>query len=1073
MLRRRELRVKPNLPVLGPEARSRTAGRERVARRQVDFEELGDGRFRVNGLELEPGEVLVERVGLEGWAVAAEDGLTVALDTTLDDELRLEARLNDLIRDVQVLRKETGLEIVDRIRLWIPDAELLAFDGSHRRGDAGALGRAGPRAPARAGLTHVDSRGPLQRPLARARIAVVTAALVLLAAAPSALAGEPPNPHDPCSSAGRDSCGTTGVGFYDTYRYGLRWFGDYRGAVTGEKQTFCIDLQYWYPSPSYRYRALTGSTLVNRDGETVSLEHRRRMAYAMWTFGRTDNPNRQAAVMLYVHSLVGAARPGEVDPRAVNDAVAELYTQIAADSVKYHGPYRVTVDMPGRLRVGERGTATVRVLSASGAPVPDVELRLSGTGARVASSASTGADGVASVAFTPTTAASVTLDAQTEPVAATLPVVYAPTKPAPAANGQRLAAPSSQVVTGTGTTTAFKAHVGVASTAEPATLVVGATSRDKVTIADVDASYAVTVSARLYGPFRSTGAIACNGTPAWEGQWKAAGPGTYTTPAVKLTKPGWYVYRQVVPESAGYLGVTTNCTEPTERVKVDAQPAVHTTAKQQSGASGAQVTDTVVVTGLAGEDATVQAALYGPFPTGDAISCGGTPVWKGTVDAHGDGTYTTDAFALTEPGYYTYRESIVASEFVRGAETACADSAETTILPGTPQVKTQISKQQIRPGAALSDKVIVSGIGGLAVTVKVALYGPFQTHGGISCSGTPLWTGTLVAKGNGTYTTAATTIEKVGYYTYRESIAAAPQNAAFTGTCAAEAETTLATAAPTVGTLVSADVVVPGARISDAITVSGLGSSAAKIGVELFGPFATRAAIKCTGKPYATGEVVAHGDGTVHTQAVVLRTAGFYVYREKLAATDLIAAATTDCGLVGETSLARPLIITGRNDVTAGRRVASADPLTPTRVTFASLGIDAPVSPAGIDLKQGVLDVPPHITHLGWWLDGMTPGSTSGAVLIAGHVDSAAAGAGAFFRLKEAKKGDRIQVTTKNGRTFTYRVTSVQTMPKQNLPTGIFSRNGGPRLVLVTCGGPFDPSIRRYRDNVVVTAVPA
>ena len=95
--------------------------------REGQFEELEGGRFRVDGHELEPDEVLVERVGLDGWAVAAEDGLTVALDTTLDDELRLEARLLDLIRAVQVLRKETGLDVIDRIRLWIPDEELLAF----------------------------------------------------------------------------------------------------------------------------------------------------------------------------------------------------------------------------------------------------------------------------------------------------------------------------------------------------------------------------------------------------------------------------------------------------------------------------------------------------------------------------------------------------------------------------------------------------------------------------------------------------------------------------------------------------------------------------------------------------------------------------------------------------------------------------------------------------------------------------------------------------------------------------------------------------------------------------------
>jgi isoleucyl-tRNA synthetase len=121
-----EVRVKPNLPVLGPKLGAALRDvREALA--EGRFEELAEGRFRVDGHELEPDEVLVERVGLEGWAVASENGVTVALDTSLDDELRLEARLNDLVRDVQVLRKETGLEITDRIRLWIPDGELLQF----------------------------------------------------------------------------------------------------------------------------------------------------------------------------------------------------------------------------------------------------------------------------------------------------------------------------------------------------------------------------------------------------------------------------------------------------------------------------------------------------------------------------------------------------------------------------------------------------------------------------------------------------------------------------------------------------------------------------------------------------------------------------------------------------------------------------------------------------------------------------------------------------------------------------------------------------------------------------------
>jgi isoleucyl-tRNA synthetase len=116
-----ELRVKPNLPILGPRL-----GKELRAVQQVlqagEFEELEGGRFRAAGHELEPDEVLVERGGREGWAVAGADGVTVALDTTLDDELVLEGRVLDLIRLVNTMRKEQGLELTDRIVLTVPDA---------------------------------------------------------------------------------------------------------------------------------------------------------------------------------------------------------------------------------------------------------------------------------------------------------------------------------------------------------------------------------------------------------------------------------------------------------------------------------------------------------------------------------------------------------------------------------------------------------------------------------------------------------------------------------------------------------------------------------------------------------------------------------------------------------------------------------------------------------------------------------------------------------------------------------------------------------------------------------------
>jgi isoleucyl-tRNA synthetase len=121
-----ELRVKPNLPVLGPKL-GPVLRDVRAALQEGRFEALDGGRFRVDGHVLEPNEVLVEHVGKEGWAVAADDGLTVALDTGLDDELLREGRVLDLIHTVNAMRREAGLDLTDRIRVWIPDEALLAY----------------------------------------------------------------------------------------------------------------------------------------------------------------------------------------------------------------------------------------------------------------------------------------------------------------------------------------------------------------------------------------------------------------------------------------------------------------------------------------------------------------------------------------------------------------------------------------------------------------------------------------------------------------------------------------------------------------------------------------------------------------------------------------------------------------------------------------------------------------------------------------------------------------------------------------------------------------------------------
>jgi len=126
--RQAQVLLKPNLPLLGPRL-----GAKLPAVRSA----LAEGRFRVEGgvIHVE-GEVLSteevireHRPVHEGWASASDGTLSVEIDPTLDDELLREGRALDLIRRLNELRKEAGLELTDRIVVTLPAsaADLLAY----------------------------------------------------------------------------------------------------------------------------------------------------------------------------------------------------------------------------------------------------------------------------------------------------------------------------------------------------------------------------------------------------------------------------------------------------------------------------------------------------------------------------------------------------------------------------------------------------------------------------------------------------------------------------------------------------------------------------------------------------------------------------------------------------------------------------------------------------------------------------------------------------------------------------------------------------------------------------------
>jgi LPXTG-site transpeptidase (sortase) family protein len=144
--------------------------------------------------------------------------------------------------------------------------------------------------------------------------------------------------------------------------------------------------------------------------------------------------------------------------------------------------------------------------------------------------------------------------------------------------------------------------------------------------------------------------------------------------------------------------------------------------------------------------------------------------------------------------------------------------------------------------------------------------------------------------------------------------------------------------------------------------------------------------------------------------------------------------------------------------------------VAPIAIRIPAHGVGNPVVPVGVDAGTGELSVPPDPSQVGWYRFGSSPGSAGSAVL-AGHVDWKGV-PGAFIDLDQVKPGERVEIDLGDGTTHAFVVVETHLIAKTELPAELFERDGPPKLVLITCGGEFDRSIHRYRQNVVVVAAP-
>ena len=76
-------------------------------------------------INLELSDVEISSKDIEGWLVANEGSITVALDVTISEELRKEGIARELINRIQNARKDSGLDVTDRIKLTVLKSEDL------------------------------------------------------------------------------------------------------------------------------------------------------------------------------------------------------------------------------------------------------------------------------------------------------------------------------------------------------------------------------------------------------------------------------------------------------------------------------------------------------------------------------------------------------------------------------------------------------------------------------------------------------------------------------------------------------------------------------------------------------------------------------------------------------------------------------------------------------------------------------------------------------------------------------------------------------------------------------------
>jgi Prealbumin-like fold domain len=353
-------------------------------------------------------------------------------------------------------------------------------------------------------------------------------------------------------------------------RPGASWIGSYR---VGGQTAYCADPLRDGPSTGGAYRPpVPASSFTSSTGRTASAAQIETAAYVLSRYGTTTSATQAAAVDAIVYyelfNLSGGVdyrfTTGRGGQRVVQTgnggSVSSQIRAMLAAAAAYRGPYRVAVTATGAAQAGQNSIVRVQLVSAAGRAVPAARFTVSLSGASGSSwTIVANSSGVATLTIPSTAAGAHTVTAASVVADSRLSLMSPSTSKA-----QRVLV-SGRTTTATGatafTTTPKPGQPTISTVTSNTTLTAGTAVSDTVVVSDVVDGYTGTLVATLYGPFvaRPTAASCAQRDAFGSVSLQVVRSGTFVTPSLKPTEPGYYVWVETLPAGAGQLAAITPC----------------------------------------------------------------------------------------------------------------------------------------------------------------------------------------------------------------------------------------------------------------------------------------------------------------------------------------------------------------------------------------------------------------------------------------------------------------------------------------------------------------------------------